>query len=733
MVHPQFEDEKLARNRKMMDDVAKAAFEANADLHQSAHGTGFTALSNSLHQGDTGYADTNQIRAIQNIRAADKAYREVGIIRNVIDLMTDFASEGLKVYHPVPAQQRFYEAWLKKTQMTKISKTIIMGMLKWGNVGVFRFWGKIRPRTKKQMMAKARVLFSQGKDKEAVKAFFQEDKFKKGRVPIRYSCIPPFKVRIVSSLLFDDRRYFFTLSQTDRQKILNPETNVTTELERYLIREISAEVRDLVQKNQFLLLPEENFYFFQYKRDCSRMWADPLVLPIMPDLRYKQVLRRLDISIAESIIDPITLFKLGKTVEGFPPTKEQFQNLSNLLKTPAVPKNLVWSDLIEIERHSLDHADIFATEKYKEVDNDILSGLGVSQVLVNGATGGGRAGNAFLSVKTLLERLEDVRHEFLMFLDAELATVSKAMGFKQAPKVRWEQMSLRDEVAEKRVLVELLDRKVISAETALDILGLDKTIEMERKRREQKATEKLGIPHHVGPFEEAVRVQKDEDPARLTIDVQKEGQEMQAEQADKALQSQEKMGKEQMKQQQDFKKQDVKMQKEVKMAQIKKNKTAPQKGPGRPADKGDRDSRKQKVKRDTKPVGMGSVDADLITQSLYNREVIEDYLKPRILKSFEKENLRQLTKEEKKTYERLIQSVWGFSSPYGSITEEFVAGMSDQVAHGQKADIDADGKTVHHIYDELVMNYRNENLKQPDMRTGRELFAKAQIYWGTTE
>jgi hypothetical protein len=713
-------DAALAANKDIQDGFYPGGMAKGADpMNPPRTGSHFVPYSQSLGQGGSHFQDGNQTKIVQIMREADKAYREVGIVRNVIDLMTDFTSEGLNVHHPVAQQERFYRAWIKKVGMEEIAKQTLRGMYKWANVGIFRFWGKIKPKTRKEMMAKARELFAQGENKEGVKAFLRDDKtFKKGRIPIRYSCLPPFRIRIFGSLLFDTRVYYFAFPENDKMRILNPQGASTWE--RKLIDNLPDSLKQRISRDAQVQLPEENFTMVHFKRDCSRMWADPLILPIMNDLRFKQVLRRMDISVAESIINPITIFKLGKTVEGFGPNKEQFQNLATLLKTPVATKTLVWSDLIEVEQHIVDAKEVFSMEKYQEVDLDILNGLGVSTVLINGGvgtTGGGRAaGNAFLSVRGLLERLEDGRQEFMKFLNSELDTVRRAMGWKKAPRITWDQMSLRDEAAEKRIAIELRDRKVISNESLLDFLGMDNEIEMSRKGREEKVSDRTGIPQSVGPFEEAVRVQKDEDPARLTVDVNKDAQDLQ-----------ERMGDKQLEHQTELKDKDIQMQKEVKKEQVK-NSTAPKAGPGRKPNQGDSDSRKQKKRRsDIVKPAKSSVDADLIEQALANRTVIEHYLKPRILKSLEKENLRQLTKDEKKTYEQLIESVWAFSSPQGRITGEWVEEMADQVASGLTLTDDPWAKDSVDIYHTLILDYRNQNLKAPSTQIRRELFARAQI------
>jgi hypothetical protein len=684
-------------------------------------GNHYSPYSQSLGMGGSQFQDGNHTQIIKIMREADKAYREIGIVRNVIDLMTDFTSEGLNVHHPVAAQERFYRAWMNKVAMEEVAKQTLRGLYKWANVGIFRFWGKIKPKTRKEMMAKARELFAQGKDKEAVKAFFREDTtFKKGFIPVRYSCLPPFKVRIFGSLLFNTRDYYYAFAENDRQKLVKPD-KLANPYEKKLIKNLPDSLKERINRDGQIQLPHDNFTMVHFKRDCSRVWADPLVLPILNDLRFKLVLRRMDISVAESIINPITIFKLGDTPNGFAPTKERFQNLASLLKTPSTAKNLVWDDLISVEQHIVDAKEVFASEKYKEVDLDILNGLGVSTVLINGGiSNGGKAGgggNAFLSVRGLLERLEDGRQEFMKFLNAELNMVRLAMGWKKMPKITWDQMSLRDEAAEKRIAIELRDRKIISNETLLDFLGMDNEIEMARKVREEKQTEKFGVPQSVGPFEEQVRVQKDEDPQRLALD-------MNEKMADKQLEHATEQGDKQMEHNEKLKDKEITLKK-----QQVSNTTAPKSGPGRPSGKGDPDSRKQKKRRsDIVRPAKSSVNADLIEQSLSNRAVVEHYLKPRILESIGKSNLRQLTKDEKVTYEQLIQTVWAFSSPHGTtIKEEWVVEMADQVAHGASVSGDPYAKEATDIYRELVLQYRNENLKTPNMHARQELFAEAQI------
>ena len=48
--------------------------------------------------------------------ACGTAYDKVGIIRNVIDLMSDFASQGLVLVHPNKQIEKFYRKWFRQVK-----------------------------------------------------------------------------------------------------------------------------------------------------------------------------------------------------------------------------------------------------------------------------------------------------------------------------------------------------------------------------------------------------------------------------------------------------------------------------------------------------------------------------------------------------------------------------------------------------------------------------------------
>jgi hypothetical protein len=79
--------------------------------------------------------------------------------------------------------------------------------------------------------------------------------------------------------------------------------------------------------------------------------------------------------------------------------------------------------------------------------------------------------------------------------------VADAMGFKNIPAINFGIMSLRDEVAEKQLIIQLLDRGVISTEKATEAFGVNYMIELERMKSEQTIRENNpGILEKSNPY-----------------------------------------------------------------------------------------------------------------------------------------------------------------------------------------------------------------------------------------
>ncbi len=66
-----------------------------------------------------------------------------GIIKNIIDLMGDFGSQGITLHHPNKKVQKFYRSWWAKVQGSERSERFLNLLYRAGNVPVYKRYGRI--------------------------------------------------------------------------------------------------------------------------------------------------------------------------------------------------------------------------------------------------------------------------------------------------------------------------------------------------------------------------------------------------------------------------------------------------------------------------------------------------------------------------------------------------------------------------------------------------------------
>ena len=90
------------------------------------------------------------------IRQCMNAYRKVGIIRNVIDLMADFGSQGISLVHPNKSTQKFYRDWFAKVSGPDRSERFLNLLYRCGNVIIRRVEAKINNKIAKNLTSYAK-------------------------------------------------------------------------------------------------------------------------------------------------------------------------------------------------------------------------------------------------------------------------------------------------------------------------------------------------------------------------------------------------------------------------------------------------------------------------------------------------------------------------------------------------------------------------------------------------
>lgn len=549
------------------------------------------------------------------------AYREHGIIKNVLDLLSNFVSR-VTIFHPDEKWQQFYNSWSQRVNLNERINTFVRDLLEHGQIFIYRTMAEITPadkRTMRRMTAVAEYSAEedslvirrenhkvdvitpksrQGFDNMAntAKADFGEiPENQENFIPWDYTSLNPLQMEPIGGLFKGESKWRFLLKQEDLDTLGLTSFNIVVD-EGKTKTDMPKDFKGRIKKHTAPLtadfdlevaLPNDRLYVIFDKKHDWEDWATPMVYPSLKNLKLKQCLRNMEMRAAQSVIASVMLIKLGHIASNgkvLLPPPDAVDTIGEMLREPGEATHLIWGTPdIEAEYIQPSLGDIFGRDKIEGVDADILADLGASEVVINGR-GGGNYSNAFLSVAAMLERLENVREKFRTWLMRELRILGQAVGDTRVPSIKFETTSLRDERVRNDFIVKLFTMNRLSSETMWQQAGLDPKCEVARLQREAEMVKKGELPMALGPFKNP-----------LDDTVMEEGM---REDEEGVLPSRE----EELEREVD---------KQERMSEVQQKFT--QENPQGPGQRG-RPSGTQKpqsVKRDTKPKGMANIDPDV--------------------------------------------------------------------------------------------------------------------------
>jgi hypothetical protein len=405
------------------------------------------------------------------------AYDRVGIIRNVIDLMGDFASQGVDIVHPNKAIERFYKAWFKQINGKEKSERFLNYLYRTGNVVIKRSTAKINA-AKEEELRKA----------VAADVLVQDIKRPKREIPWKYDFLNPLTIDVLNyynGMFLGQPIYLMNLSKTTYDTFTAADMSGKQTFSK-LPPDIQKQVKE--GKRQIQLDPEMLEVFY-YKKDDWLVWANPMLYAILDDLIMLEKMKLADLAALDGAISQIRLWNVGSLEHKIIPKKDVINKLRDIIasNTGGGTMDLVWGPELSFKESQSEAYKFLGKEKYEPVLTSIYAGLGIPPSLAGSSSGGGSYANNYVSLKTLIERLEYGRTLLIRFWMKEIEIVQKAMGFKLPAQIRFDNIILSDEAAEKQLLISLADRGILSDQTILERFGELPEIERIRVRREEQS------------------------------------------------------------------------------------------------------------------------------------------------------------------------------------------------------------------------------------------------------
>lgn len=650
------------------------------------------------------------VRDIDIIAACMLAYEVFPFVKHIIDMMSDFTVKGMRVVHPRVKVEAFGKEWAKKVNMLDRGERQASMLFRSGNVIMKRHTARIPDKTMDVFRSKADYYDGDSSPSKGPDTKINtNDPLGKNEIPYGFTILDPRAMIVVGGDMapFIGPRAFHYAVRVPvwlQSRLKKPNPGV----EMQLVQQLPVNVLDGANSaGRLIQLPPNQTVTMFYKRDDFLVWARPLLYSLLPHLQIYSKLMLADKAALDGIISHVRLWKLGSLEHRIFPTEAAVTRLSDMLlqNVGGGSIDLIWGPEIELVESKSDIAKILGQEKYIPTLHAIYQGLGIPFSLTGMVSDQGLT-SGFTPIKLLMDRLAYARQKIKEVWEYELELLRRRFGFREPFTVVFEEESLTDETAMIKLLIDMVDRNIISAEYVVDRVGGIPEIEAMRLRRETKARESGKMPPQLGPFPQQQNqlmssfvTQGHLTPSQVGLNVPdpKPGEKTPFEQ-----QSEQKLKQA--------------SQKAAGLASKKK----PRKGNGRPTGTKDTGPRKKKSITRSKAEQL----TDALTWAGEALGSIEEVTKEPFLKSKARKNLRQLTTAEADEFERFKFAILCEFEPGTRVSKIAVKNILKAGDLGVPI-------PVEELYQATVARYVEKEGKQPTADKARQLQASVYALYKT--
>ena len=389
------------------------------------------------------------------IKKCQYAYVNYGLLRTYVDIMTEFAAEGVDITHPQQAGRVFFRAWKKAIKFKVFVKQFFLEMFRAENVPVYKIYGQVVRSRLKGLEEKRQKKPSSRPPKGTV------------RIPVEYVVLNPATIVSAPSLFGDHRPYGVKIPRPIVEAVKKSQARMKKG--DTIFDKLSGPLIDAIRKgDNFINLEPEYFDLITRNRQPYESFAFPSLWSVLDPLTFKMELQTMDREAARTQIRTFGLINVGEKEE--PASDPELESIQDLVEQSSSSTYLITNHTVKISYPAPEIDKILSSTKYEQVERDIRMSMGIHDSIFGGSSDSSYS-NAFLSIRTLVQRIASARDIFLEYMQAEVDSISKAIGLQVPGRVTVKSVGLRDENVEKRIMIRLVETGVIPPEVAIHALN----------------------------------------------------------------------------------------------------------------------------------------------------------------------------------------------------------------------------------------------------------------------
>ena len=403
----------------------------------------------NIHKGLLPYNYSSEgIHIREAIELCQKAYCNISIFRNAIDIMAEFANAEILLEGGSEVAKNFIYKWFDKINLWFLKDQFFREYYRSGNVFLYTLEGKIDLN-------------------DLRKSYRTEILGLKGKIPLRYIILNPYDIVRRHSSSFSDSLYEKILSQYEIERLKTPKND----LDKQILESLTPEAQKKINDKAFLrdgvkiaLDPKYLRYCF-YKKQDYEPFAIPFGFPVLDDINFKLELKKIDQAITRTIENVILLITMGAEPDKGGINPANMIAMQKLFQNESIGRVLVSDYTTKAQFVIPEINKVLGAEKYAIVNQDIREGL------QNIVVGQEKFSNTAVKAEIFLERLKESRNAFLkQFLQPEIDQICKDLGMKSIPKAKFEEVNVKDETQLQRVTTRLMEIGILTPQQGVDVM-----------------------------------------------------------------------------------------------------------------------------------------------------------------------------------------------------------------------------------------------------------------------
>lgn len=404
----------------------------------------------SIRSGMLPYSYTTDGVSVRDaIELCQKAYANVSIFRNAIDVMSEFSNTEIYFDGGSKKSNDFFNAWLKKIKIYNLKDQFFREFYRGGNVFVYRIEGQFRADDFAKIVKEVGELSASS-----------------NKIPVRYVLLNPFDIVAKQGSTFSFGAYEKIFSQYELARLQTP----TSQEDKDILDGLPDEVKSSIKKGGYgqqglrIKLDPEKLIFSFYKKQDYEPFAIPFGFPVLEDINAKLELKKMDQAITRTIENVILLITMGAEPEKGGINPSNLAAMQRLFKNESVGRVLVSDYTTKAEFIIPDLNKVLGPEKYEILNEDIKQGL--QNIIV----GEEKYSATEVKAQIFVDRLKEGRNSFLNdFLIPEMERVAKGLGMKNHPTPKFRDIDIRDQTQLMRVTTRLMELGVITPQQGMDM------------------------------------------------------------------------------------------------------------------------------------------------------------------------------------------------------------------------------------------------------------------------